>query len=73
MYVKVRAIPGARREQVVEADPRDLTIHVREPARQNLANRRITEILAERYGVPSRAVKMLSGFRSPTKVFSIDV
>jgi len=73
MYVKVRARPGAKKEMVLEMDDRrELTIHVKEPAQQNLANRRIIEILAERYSVPARSIQMLSGFRSPNKVFTID-
>jgi len=73
MYVKVRALPGAKKERIIEMDDRrELTIHVREPAQQNMANRRIIEILAERFSVPPRTIQMLSGFRSPNKVFSIE-
>lgn len=72
MYVKVRAKPDAKKELIIEMDRYELAIHVREPARQNLANRRIIEILAERFSVPARSIQMLSGFRSPNKVFSID-
>ena len=71
MYVRVRAKPSARKEQIIEVDDRELVIHVREPAERNLANKRIIQILAERYEVSERAVEMLSGFRSPTKLFSI--
>lgn len=72
MFVKVRAKPGAKKEQVLEMSRYELAIHVREPAQQNLANRRIIEILAERFSVPARSIQMLSGFRSPNKIFSID-
>ncbi|XKT74923.1 MAG: DUF167 domain-containing protein [Patescibacteria group bacterium UBA2103] len=72
MYVKVRAKPDAKKELIIEMDRYELAIHVKEPARQNMANRRIIEILAERYAVPARSIQMLSGFRSPNKVFSID-
>ncbi|MBL1433957.1 DUF167 domain-containing protein [Candidatus Wolfebacteria bacterium] len=73
MYVKVRALPGAKKERIIEmGDRRELTIHVREPAQQNMANRRIIQILAEHFSVPSRSIQMLSGFRSPNKIFSID-
>ena len=73
MYVKVRAKPGAKKERIIEmGDERELTIHVREPAQQNFANRRIIEILAERFSVPNKSIQMLSGFRSPNKIFSID-
>lgn len=72
MYVRVRAVPGARKEQILEVDDKELVIHVKEPAQRNMANKRIMQIIAERFYVPVRAVHQLSGFRSPTKVFSID-
>ena len=72
MYVKVRAKPDSNKEQVIEADEREFIIHIKEPAKQNLANTRIIQILAEQFSVPVRSVHQLSGFRSPTKVFSID-
>lgn len=72
MYVRVRAIAGARKEQVLEVDDKELVIHIKEPAQRNMANRRIMQIIADRFYVPVRSVRQLSGFRSPTKVFSID-
>lgn len=72
MYVKVRAVPGAKKERILEMEDKELAIHVKEPAERNMANRRIIEILAERYNVPGRSIQMLSGFRSPNKIFSIE-
>lgn len=72
MYVKVRAVPSAKKELILEMGSRELAIHVKEPAERNMANRRIIQILCEFYNVPGRSIQMLSGFRSPNKIFSIE-
>ena len=72
MYMKVHAIPGARKERVTQDDPTTFTIQVKEPAKQNLANQRIRELLARELGVTTSQVTMLTGHRSSSKMFSID-
>ena len=71
MYVRVRAVPEAKKEMVLEMGERELVIHVRESVQQNCANTRIIEILSEHFSIPGRAIQMLSGFHSPHKVFTI--
>lgn len=72
MYVKVRVTPDAKREKVLEISSDALAIQVKEPKERNEANDRVKAIVAEYYHVLPRQVKMLSGFRSPNKLFSID-
>lgn len=73
MYVHVRVVAGAKKESVVRTADSQFEIRVREPAERNLANTRIREILANEYGVPASAVRMLTGHRSPSKMYTIDV
>ncbi|MBP6860393.1 MAG: DUF167 domain-containing protein [Candidatus Pacebacteria bacterium] len=72
MYIKVIAAPGSRRELVTEVASDTLSIAVREPAKQNLANERIRTLLARRYRVPLAGVRILTGHRSRSKMVSID-
>ncbi len=72
MYVRVEARPGARKESVIQSDEKTYTIAVKEPAERNLANKRIREVLAEHLGVAVSKIKMISGHRSPRKIFTID-
>lgn len=72
MYLRVIVTPGAKKESVEERGASELALSVREPAQQNLANRRVVQLVAERYGVPERAVRIISGHRSPRKMLSID-
>lgn len=71
MYVRVRVTPSAKRESLIEADARNFSASVKEPAERNLANTRVRELLAERFGIPAGRVRLISGHRSPQKVFAV--
>lgn len=73
MYVRVHVTSGAKRERVTKHSETEFDILVREPRERNLANRRVTSIIATLYGVPVRAVRLIAGHRSPTKLFDIPV
>lgn len=72
MYVRVEVKPGAKKESVIQTDDKTYSIAVREPAERNLANMRVKELLAELLGVRLATVRMISGHRSPRKIFDID-
>jgi len=69
--IKVRAFPDAKKEQVIEDEPDRLKIFIREPAQNNMANKRITQLVAEYAGVSVSEVAFLTGHRSPNKLFEI--
>ncbi len=71
MYIRVHAVPGARKERVTREGEGVYTIAVKEPAERNMANTRIREILAAEHGVSAKEVKILTGHRSPSKVFVV--
>lgn len=73
MYVRVSVIAGAKKEKIVQNDETTFHISVKEPAQRNMANTRIREILATHYGVHEGKVQILTGHRSPSKIFSVDV
>lgn len=73
MYVRVEVRPGARKESVLQTDDKTYTIAVKEPAERNLANARVREVLAEHLSVPIGKVRMVSGHRSPRKIFDIAI
>jgi uncharacterized protein YggU (UPF0235/DUF167 family) len=72
MYIRVEARPNSRKESILQSDEKTYTISVKEPAQLNMANKRIREILAEHLGIPLGKIKMISGHRSPRKIFTID-
>jgi len=69
MYITVHAEPSARKEKIEKRADGSFVIHVKEPAKQNLANKRIGELLGREL---KTTVRLISGHRSRKKVFSVD-
>lgn len=72
MYIRVHAVPNAKKEKVIREDETTFTIAVKEPASQNFANKRIREILAHEMGVLPAQITLLTGHRSSSKMYSVD-
>jgi uncharacterized protein YggU (UPF0235/DUF167 family) len=72
MYTRVRVVVSAKREGVEPLGKDQLKISVKEPAAQNLANRRVLELVARHFKLPANKVRLISGHRSPSKIFSVD-
>jgi len=72
MYIKVRAITGAKRESVRVIADDTIAIAVKEKPERNLANLRIIELVARHFDLPVKNVRIVKGRRSPSKMFSID-
>lgn len=71
MLIKVRAFPLSREDKVVRKDKESFDVFVRAEAERNMANKRIIELLAEYFNLPQPKVKMIKGFRGPSKIFDI--
>lgn len=73
MYISVRVVAGAKREEVKELPKGRLEVRVKEPAKQNLANKRVQALVAERYELPLHKVHLISGHHTPAKLFAVDI
>jgi uncharacterized protein YggU (UPF0235/DUF167 family) len=71
MYVKVRVIAGAKKEKFEKVSDIHFEISVKEKAEQNLANRRVMELIASHFKLPAKSVRIISGHHSPSKILSI--
>ena len=63
----------AKKEKVEEKKNGELAVSVKEPARQNLANRRVKQLLADYFNISIKNVRLINGHHHPKKLFSIDV
>jgi uncharacterized protein (TIGR00251 family) len=70
MFLKVRIIAGAKKEEIIESDKGSFVMHIREPAERNLANKRMLEILRKYF--PGREIRIINGHHSPQKLISIE-
>ena len=69
--LKVKAVPGAARTEVVGRLGEALKIRVAAPPEGGQANRAILGLLAGRLGLPAAGVRLVSGARSPSKVIAL--
>lgn len=71
MHIRVKVFAGAPKEAVEKVADDQYRIFVREPAQAGLANRRVGQVLAAELGVPVHRLRLVSGGKSPSKVFEI--
>ena len=69
MYIKIKVKAGMTKESVEKISEDHFDISVKEPAKRNLANKRILEIMGKLY--PNRLVRIINGHNSPSKLLSI--
>jgi uncharacterized protein (TIGR00251 family) len=71
MYIRVKANPGAKTENLTQIKDNEFEISVREPAERGEANKRICEILTQHFNNPAGGVKIINGHHSPVKLLKI--
>jgi uncharacterized protein (TIGR00251 family) len=71
MKIQVKVKPGSKTEGLSrEGD--SFIIKVKEPPKEGKANQAVIKLLAEHFGVPQSQVRILSGFRSRSKVVEVN-
>ena len=73
MYIKVKAFPKSKKEEIKEVAEGRFEIKIKEKAEKNLANQRIIEILAQHFKVEKEDVKIINGHHHPSKLLSINL
>ncbi len=71
MYIKVKAIAGAKKEKIEKKSEDSYVIWVKEKAERNMANKRICEIMATLLDVSLDQIRIINGHQSPSKILSI--
>ena len=72
MYIKVKVIASSKKEIIKNVSPNRYIISVKEPRERNLANTRVREIISSLYEINIKAVRIISGHQSASKIFSIN-
>lgn len=70
--MKVKAVPGASRSEIVGKLGEALKIRVAAPPEGGKANREIVDLVAAKLGLSLNQVAVLSGQSSPAKVLSVE-
>ncbi len=71
MKIKVKVIPNAKKEKVVQ-DLEYIKVYVNQPPLEGRANKRLVELLAEYFKIDKKSIKIIQGERSRVKLIKID-
>ena len=70
MKITVRVRPNAREERAEKIDDVP-TVYVKEPPKEDKANRRLISLLSEYFKVPKTQILIVSGMKSKQKLIEI--
>lgn len=73
MYIRVLVHTDAKHNRVEEVGENRFEIYVRVPAKENLANEKVRELLAGWYKVAKGNIRIVSGHHKPQKILSVMV
>jgi len=71
MYIRVRVAADVKKESFEASSEGSFVVSVKEPAEQNLANKRVLELVALHFGITPKQIRIISGHHSPGKILSI--
>jgi uncharacterized protein YggU (UPF0235/DUF167 family) len=73
MYIKIKVFPDAKK-YIFEPRPGSVDAffaHVKEPASNNLANKRVLYLVAQHFNIPQKQLRIITGHTSPNKIIEI--
>jgi uncharacterized protein YggU (UPF0235/DUF167 family) len=71
MIITVRVHPNSKNPRVEKISNGELSIYVKEPAKENRANEAVIKKLSEYYKVPKSKIALKHGKKSKIKLFEI--
>jgi uncharacterized protein YggU (UPF0235/DUF167 family) len=71
MYIKVTVEAGMRKESIRQISTDHFEISVKEKAERNMANKKVTELLATYLKIPIKKVRIVKGRLRPHKLFVV--
>jgi len=70
--LSLKVVPGSSRDEIVGWLGDSLKVKVRAPPEKGRANEAIVALLAERLGIDTSSISVVSGHNSPAKVVEVD-
>ena len=71
MYIRVRVIPDARKDEVEETGPNRYEVKVKAPAERGLANEAVLTLMARHLNLPRAHLRLISGHHERSKMISV--
>jgi uncharacterized protein YggU (UPF0235/DUF167 family) len=73
MYIRVKVTASSKKEIFRKINEDHFEASVIEKALNNLANKRVLELVSLHFNLPINKVRIVNGHRSPTKLLIIDM
>jgi uncharacterized protein (TIGR00251 family) len=71
MLIHVKIKPDSKEDKILEKNDTSFIVYVKEPAEDNRANKRLVELLAERFNIVKSKIKIVTGHHAPSKILDI--
>lgn len=72
MYIKVVVKSNMKKESIKEKNPDHFEVSVKEKAENNMANKRVIELIAYHFELPKEKVRIVNGHHHPHKLLVVD-
>lgn len=71
MLIKLKVKADAKKDTIKASTTDHFEISVKTAAKNNLANKRAIELLAEYLGVPENKIRIIKGHTTPSKIVDV--
>ncbi len=71
-YIHMKVTARARKESFRQKSEDHFEVSVREKAERNLANKRVLELVSLHFKIPVSKVRIVNGYRSPSKLLVVE-
>lgn len=72
-YIRVKVSAGSKKENLKQVKENRFEISVKQKAKNNEANKRVIEILADFFNLPNKKIRIVNGHHASTKLLVLDV
>jgi uncharacterized protein YggU (UPF0235/DUF167 family) len=71
MFLKVKAFPNSKKEEIIKKSEAEFEIKVKEKAERGEANKKVKEVLARYLNISEEKLILIRGARQKNKIFKI--
>jgi len=72
MYIKVVVNANSKKENLIQKNKDHFEISVKEKAENNMANKKVIELLANYFDISSKNIRIINGHHHPHKLLVVD-
>ncbi|MCM8779226.1 MAG: DUF167 family protein [Candidatus Omnitrophica bacterium] len=71
MKISVIVKTNSKKEKVEKIDEKTLRVYVKEPAKENRANKAVIELLSDYFQIPKAKISIVAGIKAKYKLIEI--